>query len=195
MVYKLVPIKTPIAKDASLHDMGCVDSDVMYNIVKKWDWGNSNSSKIYHDPETRRNSISYRTNLSRLMEQLIKEKKFAKAEEIIELGMEKMPLKYYDYYIMVEPFARGYYAIGKKEKARKLLSELSLKYQEQLKYYSNYKPSELGPVAREVVTNIERYRSLLEVMKESNDLEFYNENRKVFNMFNHIFKLFDRDDE
>jgi hypothetical protein len=195
MVYKLVPIKTPIAKDASLHDMGCVDSDVMYDLVKKWDWGNSNSSKIYHDPETRRNSISYRTNLSRLMEQLIKEKKFAKAEEIIELGMEKMPLKYYDYYIMVEPFARGYYAIGKKEKARKLLSELSLKYQEQLKYYSNYKPSELGPVAREVVTNIERYRSLLEVMKESNDLEFYNENRKVFNMYNHIFKLFDRDDE
>ena len=195
MVYKLVPIKTPIAKDASQHDMGCIDSDIMYDLVKKWDWGNSNSSKIYHDPETRRNSISYRTNLSRLMEQLIKEKKFAKAEEIIELGMEKMPLKYYDYYTMVEPFASGYYAIGKKEKARKLLTELSVKYQEQLKYFSNYKPSELGSVAMEVVTNIERYRSLLEVMKDSNDLEFYNENKKVFNSYNHLFKLFDRDDE
>ena len=129
------------------------------------------------------------------MEQLIKEKKFDKAEEIIELGMEKMPLHYFDYYTMVEPFASGYYAIGKKEKARKLLTELSVKYQEQLKYYSNYKPSELGPVAMEVVTNIERYRSLLEVMKDSKDLEFYNENRKVFNMYNHMFKLFDRDDE
>jgi hypothetical protein len=195
MVYKLVPIKTPIAKDASQHDMGCIDSDIMYDLVKKWDWGNSNSSKIYHDPETRRNSISYRTNLSRLMEQLIKEKKFAKAEEIIDLGMKKMPIKYYDYYTMVEPFASGYYAIGKKEKARKLLTELSVKYQEQLKYFSNYKPSELGSVAMEVVTNIERYRSLLEVMKHSNDLEFYNENRKVFNSYNHLFKLFDRGDE
>ena len=81
------------------------------------------------------------------------------------------------------------------EKASKLLTELSAKYQEQLKYFSNYKPSELGTVAMEVVTNIERYRSLLEVMKKSNDLEFYNENRKIFNMYNHLFKLFDRDDE
>ena len=47
----------------------------------------------------------------------------------------------------------------------------------------------------EVVTNIERYRSLLLVMKDSKDLEFYNENRKVFNTYNHLFKLFDRDDE
>jgi hypothetical protein len=75
------------------------------------------------------------------------------------------------------------------------LTELSTKYQEQLKYFSNYKPSELGAVAMEVVTNIERYRSLLIVMKDAKDLEFYNENRKVFNMFNQMFKLFDRDNE
>ena len=195
MLYKLVPIKTPVSKEASQHDMGCIDTDVMYNLVKKWDWGNGDSPNIYHDNETRRNSISYRTNMSRLMEQLINERKFDKAEEIIDLGMKKMPIRYYDYYTMVEPFASGYYAIGKKEKARKLLTELSKKYQEQLKYFSNYKPSELGTVAMEVVTNIERYRSLLEVMKDSKDFEFYNENRKVFNMYNQMFKLFDRDNE
>ncbi|WP_289460314.1 hypothetical protein, partial [Klebsiella pneumoniae] len=62
------------------------------------------------------------------MEQLINEGKFAKAEKVIDLAMTKMPLKYYDYYTMVEPFASGYYAIGKKEKARKLLNELTTKY-------------------------------------------------------------------
>ncbi len=195
MLYKLVPIKTPISKDASQHDMGCIDTDVMYKLVKNWEWGNGESPNIYHDVETRRNSISYRTNMSRLMEQLINEGQFSKAEEIIDLGMKKMPIRYYDYYTMVEPFASGYYAIGKKEKARKLLIELSTKYQEQLKYFSNYKPSELGTVAMEVVTNIERYRSLLEVMKKSKDIEFYNQNRKVFNMYNQMFKLFDRDNE
>jgi hypothetical protein len=195
MVYKLVPIKTPLPKDASQHDMGSIDSDKMYDLIMKWDWGNGDSSKIYHDPETRRNSISYRTNISRLMEQLINEGKFAKAEKVIDLAMTKMPLKYYDYYTMVEPFASGYYAIGKKEKARKLLNDLTAKYKEQLKYYSTYKPSDLGFVAMDVVTNIERYRSLLEVMKNSEDVSFYNENKKVFNMYNKMFERFGRDNE
>jgi hypothetical protein len=195
MVYKLVPIKTPLPKEASQHDMGSIDSDKMYDLIMKWDWGNGDSSKIYHDPETRRNSISYRTNISRLMEQLINEGKFAKAEKVIDLAMTKMPLKYYDYYTMVEPFASGYYAIGKKEKARKLLNDLTAKYKEQLKYYSTYKPSDLGFVAMDVVTNIERYRSLLEVMKNSEDVSFYNENKKVFNMYNKMFERFGRDNE
>ena len=195
MVYKLVPVKTPLPKEASQHDMGSIDSDKMYDLIMKWDWGNGDSSKIYHDPETRRNSISYRTNISRLMEQLINEGKFAKAEKVIDLAMTKMPLKYYDYYTMVEPFASGYYAIGKKEKARKLLNELTTKYKEQLKYYSTYKPSDLGFVAMDVVTNIERYRSLLEVMKNSEDVSFYNENKKVFNMYNKMFERFGRDNE
>jgi hypothetical protein len=195
MVYKLVPVKTPLPKEASQHDMGSIDSDKMYDLIMKWDWGNGDSSKIYHDPETRRNSISYRTNISRLMEQLINEGKFAKAEKVIDLAMTKMPLKYYDYYTLVEPFASGYYAIGKKEKARKLLNELTAKYKEQLKYYSTYKPSDLSFVAMDVVTNIERYRSLLEVMKNSEDVSFYNENKKVFNMYNKMFERFDRDNE
>ena len=32
--------------------MGRIDANRMYNIVKKWEWGNSQSSQIYHDPET-----------------------------------------------------------------------------------------------------------------------------------------------
>ena len=66
MVYKLVPVKTPIDEENSPMDMGQIDSDRMYNIIMKWDWGNSESPKIYHDPETRKNSISYRANLARL---------------------------------------------------------------------------------------------------------------------------------
>ena len=65
MVYKLVPVKNTPSKDGGPMDMGQIDADKMYDIVMKWDWGNSESNKIYHDPETRRNSITYRTNLSR----------------------------------------------------------------------------------------------------------------------------------
>ena len=93
MVYKLVPIRTIIPKDGGPLEMGQIDSDKMYAKVMKWDWGNSESPKIYHDPETRKNSITYRSNLSRLMNQLIVEGKKDKAKNIIDLAMTKMPLE------------------------------------------------------------------------------------------------------
>src|SRR5699024_6481980 len=65
LVYKLVPIKTPIDKN-NPYQMGRIDPDLMYDIVMDWHWGNSQSPNIYHDPETRKNSISYRGNLARL---------------------------------------------------------------------------------------------------------------------------------
>ena len=58
MCYKLVPIKTPVDR-ANPFDMGRVDADLMYEKVVNWDWGNSGSPDIYHDTETRKNSITY----------------------------------------------------------------------------------------------------------------------------------------
>ena len=77
-----------------------------------YDWGNSGSPDIYHDTETRRNGITYRSNLARLAETLIDEGKNDKAEKILDLGMEKMPVKYFEYYSLLEPFVLGYYESG-----------------------------------------------------------------------------------
>ncbi|WP_310557267.1 DUF2723 domain-containing protein [Flavobacterium sp.] len=195
MIYRLVPIKTPINKDESAFDMGRIDSDVMYGIVMKWDWGNGESTKIYHDPETRKNSISYRTNLTRLMNQLIIEGKNDKAKKIIELALTKMPLDYYEFYTMVEPFASGYYKIGEKENARKLLKQLAAKYQDNLKYYSSLKSSNQDDLAVDLLTDVERYRSLLMVMKDHKDDTFYNEQKAIFNSYNKRFERFGRDME
>ena len=58
LVYKLVPIRTEI-DNTNPYEMGRIDSESMYEIVKSWEWGNSESPLIYHDPETRKNSISF----------------------------------------------------------------------------------------------------------------------------------------
>lgn len=195
MTYKLVPIKTVNPKDASPLEMGGIDSDKMYKNVMKWDWGNSESLTIYHDPETRKNSITYRSYLSRLMNQLILEGKKDKAKNIIELAMIKMPLEKFGYYSLVEPFAKGYYDIDEKAKAQDLLSKLILKYKENLKYYSSLPPSDQSDIAIDIITDIERYRSLLLVMKESGDLDFYNKNKVPFNTYITIFERFGRDKE
>jgi Protein of unknown function (DUF2723) len=195
MTYKLVPIKTALPKDASPLEMGGIDSDKMYGNVMKWDWGNSESLSIYHDPETRKNSITYRSYLSRLMNQLIQEGKKDKARNIIELAMTKMPLEKFGYYSLVEPFAKGYYDINEKAKAQDLLAKLIVKYKENLKYYSTLTPSDQSDIAIDIITDIERYRSLLSVMKESGDLDFYNKNKVQFNTYVTIFERFGREKE
>ena len=111
LVYKLVPIKTDRNKN-NPYIMGRIDSDLMYDIVKKWEWGNSESGSIYHDPETRKNSISYRSNLARLAEKLIDENKLEKASEIIDLAFEKMPIDYFGFYSLIPPFIEGYYRLN-----------------------------------------------------------------------------------
>nr|WP_314839032.1 DUF2723 domain-containing protein [uncultured Flavobacterium sp.] len=195
MVYKLVPVKTTLPKDASPLDMGQLDSDKMYDIVMKWEWGNGESTTIYHDPETRRNSINYRSYLSRLMNQLIKEGKTDKAKKVIDLAMTKLPVEYFGYYSLVEPFADGYYKTGEKVKAQQLLDKLTQKYRENLNYYGGLKATEQSSIVIPIVTDIERYRSLLKVMKENNDLAFYNMHRATFNTYIKMFERFERDRE
>jgi hypothetical protein len=191
MCFKLVPIKTP-TDDPNPMRMGYIDSDKMYSIVMKWDWGNSGNPSIYHDPETRKNSITYRTNLARLMETLINEGKKDKAEKVIDLAMTKMPIAYFEYYSMVDPFAMGYYEVDKKEKARKILSELIVKYQESLTYFSNYKIAEQYYYGSDIVTDIEQYRGLLEIAKNAKDMAFYEKEKVKFNNFNKRFAVFNR---
>jgi hypothetical protein len=195
MVYKLVPIKTAIPKDGGQMDMGRIDSDGMYSKVMAWDWGNSDSDKIYHDPETRRESLTYRMNLSRLMKQLIAEGKTEKAKKVIELALAKMPLDKFGFYSLVEPFAKGYYDVGEKAKAHDLLEKLINKYKDNLNYYAKLIPSEQSNVSIEIITDIERYRSLLSVMQESNDIEYYNTSKKTFNTYIEIFARFGRKKE
>ena len=140
LVYKLVPIKTDLS-EVNPYLMGRIDSDRMYEIVNKWSWGNSELPTIYHDPETRKNSISFRSNMARLAEQLIKEDKKEKAEKIIDLALEKMPVDFYGFYSLLVPFVDGYYKIGTTVKAQELAQKVADKYADRLSYYAPWNPT------------------------------------------------------
>ena len=194
MVYKLVPIRTKLA-EGNAYDMGYIDTDKAYNIINKWTWGNSASPKIYHDPETRKNALSYRNNLSRLMMALIEEKKFDKAEKVIQIAMKNMPIEYFEYYTTVEPFAEGYYKIGKREEARKILTQLIKKYQEKITFFNSQSEKQKAFYRMEIYREIEIYRSLLLLAQENGDLEFYNRQRLKFNNFNNMMGEYKREAE
>ena len=170
LVYKLVPIKTPL-NPINPYLMGRIDADRMYAIVQQWEWGNGNSPDIYHDPETRKNSISYRSNMARLAEVLIDEGKTTKAKEIMDLALDKMPVDFFGYYSLLTPFIDGYYRIGEREKARALFEQVRTKHQSQLNYFNSLELDLQYETGEEILTEIERYRALVEAVLNNNDDE------------------------
>ena len=192
LVYKLVPIKTPINEE-NPYQMGRIEPNRMYDIVKKWEWGNSESPEIYHDPETRKNSISFRGNLHRLAEEFIKAGDYEKAAEIIEMNFEKMPLDYFEYYSLSEPYISSYYKIGEAEKAQKLFKKLEKKYIDQIRYYSismrDYDDIfPLSNFAENIFTYTERYRGLIENEILLGNYIFAAESIEKFINYTEIFK-------
>lgn len=186
MCYKLVPIKTPIDQ-LNPYEMGMIDSEKMINLIDKWNWGVEKEIDIYLDVESRKNSITYRSNISRLVDQLILENNFNQAEKIIDRCMEKLPTDKFGYYTLLEPFINSYYRINKIEKARKLFDEIAVKYQENLFYYSSLSNSNKNRYAEEIYTDIERYRSLVDVMINFEEEEFLDSRMKEFNDYLDLF--------
>ncbi|NNF85172.1 MAG: DUF2723 domain-containing protein [Winogradskyella sp.] len=188
LCYKLVPIKTEV-NEANPFDMGRVDADLMYDMVTSWDWGGSGED-IYHDTETRRNGITYRSNLARLIEQLINEDKLDKAEEIADLAMEKMPVDIFGYYTLLEPYISAYYEVENPEKAQKLYMQVASKYQENLTYYSTLSIENQNNLIEEIITDIERYRSLVDVLIVYGDKDFALQETRKFNDYLSLFDHF-----
>jgi len=194
LTYKLVPIKTALDRNNPF-EMGRINTDQLYDMVMQWDWGNSEDPTIYHDPETRKNAITYRSTLARLMEHLLEEKKVDKAKNVIDLSLKKMPIEYYEYYTLLEPFVNGYYQVGEKEKARELWDKLAIKYQEKLAYYASLKPESMYKNAEDIITQVERYRSVVDLLVINEDYEILEQKADEFNQFLKLFGSFYNDDE
>ena len=178
MAYKLVPIRTT---NRSPFEMGRIDTDLMYDIVMDWDWGNSGSSDIYHDTQTRSQGLSLRSNLARLVETLISENKIEKARDIIELAMTNMKVKDYGFYTFVEPFVDGYYKVGETEKARELFNTLKRIYQDRLEYYAGTPLDQQYDKVEEILSDMEAYRRIIDIAIENDDRELAEKETAIFN--------------
>jgi hypothetical protein len=176
MAFKVVPIKTPLKtynaegkliRERSMFDMGRIDSEKMYANIQKLNWRNINDGKIYIDEQTRKNSISMRNNLLRLAETFSKENNFVKAEEILDLSLEKMPIKEFGHYSISLGYPELYYAIGKKEKARKTAETLMSVYRQKLIWFSNYNESYQNIIWKEVYNTVQMYIMIIDYISDN----------------------------
>ena len=186
MAYRFVPIKTP--DDGNFFEMGRINTDIMYKNVKNWDWRTITDDNIYLDTETRKNSVSYRNNMERLARTLIEENQLEKAEEILDISLEKMPVHKFGHYSMLISYIDLYYQLDKKEKARKLAVDLKKAMQENLTYYSQYDEYEIEAVFTEVERSLLMYDQIIKTTIRFDDEEYATSVRDEYVSY---LKLFD----
>ncbi len=175
LTYKLAPIYTPYKGI----DFGHINTDTMYANVKKWDWGNMNKG-IYLDPETRRNSLTYRNNLYRLADSLFVAHQPKKAEEILDLSIDKMPVDQFGFYSSLLDYIDLYYKLSKQDKARKLSKDLLRHFKEQLNYYADLPLQEKYRNFDDIERNFLLFREVLKMASANKDTKFADEQMKAF---------------
>ena len=167
--YKLVPIKTPI-EGKSMFDMGRIDTDKMYANIQKWDWRNINDGEIYLDEQTKRNSISMRNNLFRLSEAFSNKGDLLKALEILDLSLEKMPIKDFDHYSLSLGYPEAYYRLGASKKARETSKVLLTIFKEKLIWLSTFSMDNTAQIFDEIDTTLYMYKNLIS-QAEASDVD------------------------
>src|SRR5690606_3527276 len=153
-------------------------------------WGNSGSDDIYHDPQTRSQGLSFRSNIARLMEALIQEEKIDKAREEIDIAMTNMKVEHFGFHAFVEPFVDGYYKVGETEKARALFAQLKKIYQERLEYYANIPLDEQYMRMDDILADMQAYRRNIDILIENRDRELAESETLIFNEYIDMFSGF-----
>ena len=87
------------------------------------------------------------------------------------------------------------YNIGKSEKVREIVQKLSFKYSDRLSYFSSLEIFNQYDVGEEIISDIERFRNLIETIQESGEREILADQIKSFisssEQFNYIYGEYD----
>ena len=181
MVYKLMPIDY----SNSSEEIGGINTDILYPILIddepcseqlripknstnscNYAWGNLNSN-IYLDETNIRMTMNFRNNFSRLAQELIKENKFKKAENVLDYCMKTMPPNKVPLNYFIHPIIESYYQLNANEKANNLTSKLANKYTSELEYYFSFPTRKINGVQLEILKNLQFFNQLVEIAQKN----------------------------
>lgn len=152
--YRLVPIKTPEREDG---EMGRVDANSLYNIVKNYRWGNFKDLSVHFDETCTQNIVSYRSSASRAAEALALSGQRNKALEMLDLASREIPVAKYNDPRSLSSMVYGYIVAGQEQKGLKLAEELKKGIFTEYDYYASLSTSEQRYVARQMRTKPMEY--------------------------------------
>lgn len=134
--YRLTPIPTDYE---SFLNMGRIDTEYLYdNLMNKYRYGNLKDSRVYADNFINHtlNSVQGRNAFARLAMKLIDEGDTVRAREVINRGMEEIPVSQIRHtYIQTVPMIDAMYNAGMNTEGDALLSDYIRTCQEYIVYF------------------------------------------------------------
>ena len=111
---------------------------------------------------------------------MIKENDFAKAEEILDMSIENMPIEKYGYFNLVIGHIESYYRIDRPEKAREITEFLVNNFRERIFYFSGLDSYELSMNFGELESTLDLYRYVIATCVEYDTEEYSSKLRQDF---------------
>lgn len=164
--YRLVPIKTEEREDG---EMGRVDANSLYNIVKNYRWGNFKDLNVHFDETCMQNIVSYRSSASRAAEALALSGQRAKALEVLDLASREIPVTKYNDPRSLSSMVYGYIVAGQEQKGLMLAEELKKGIFEEYDYYSRLSAREQMFVSRQMRTKPMEYSLVVGAVSDAYD--------------------------
>lgn len=131
--YRLVPIKTEQREDG---EMGRVDANSLYNVVKNFKWGNFKNEKVHYDETATSNIMTYRNTAGRAAEALALSGQKQKALEVLDLASKEIPVSKYNDPRSLASLVYAYLVAGEEQKALKLADDLKKGIFTEYDYYN-----------------------------------------------------------
>jgi len=164
--YRLVPIKTPEREDGEL---GRVNADILYNVVKNFKWGNFKDLKVHYDETAQQNIVSYRSAASRAAEALALSGQKQKAAEVLDLASKEIPVEKYNDPRSLSSMVYGYIVAGQEQKGLKLAEELKRGIFTEYDYYTSLPLSEQKYLGRQMRTKPLEYSLVVSAVSDAYD--------------------------
>ncbi len=137
--YRLVPILTPFEDS---WEIGRIDADYAYDVLmNKTNYGGISNPDVYVDSFMHHNIMVARTReaFARVAKQYILNGNYAKAEELLDRGMEVLPPMQLRFTMEnTYPFLEAYYSIGADDKGDKLLLAYADTLIDYIEYYLQF---------------------------------------------------------
>ncbi|OCA71876.1 glycosyltransferase [Chryseobacterium contaminans] len=162
--YRLIPFQTLPSADG---DMGRVDANNLYNVVKNFRWGNFKDLNAHFDETATSNIISYRMSASRAASALALSGQKAKALEILDLAAKEIPAEKYNDPRSLSSIVTGYIIAGQEQKGLQLAEVLKKGIFDEYDYYLSLSKADQSYVRRQMRTKPMEYSLVVSAVTDA----------------------------
>lgn len=147
--YRLVPIKTQEKEDG---EMGRVDAESLYQIVKNFRWGNFKNLNVHFDETCTSNIYSYRSSASRAAEALSLKGEKRRATELLDLVEKEIPASKYNDPRSLTSIVYAYIIAGQEQKGLQLAEHLKKEIFKEYDYYLSLSSANQKTIRKQMAT-------------------------------------------